>query len=75
MRSSRTALIALLVVAILAAPLAAKAQAAGTVYRIGHLTTPPSSDPGAACVLDGFFEGMRYWLEQAEAEMRELGTS
>ena len=43
----------------LAAPLAAGAQQAGKVYRIGLLGTVPLSDPVTARIWSGFFDGLR----------------
>lgn len=54
MRSSRTALIALLAVAILAAPLAGEAQPGGKVWRIGVLRLASPPDP----YVDGFRRGL-----------------
>jgi putative ABC transport system substrate-binding protein len=44
---------------LLAAPLAAEAQQAGKVYRIGLLGTVPLADPGTARIWGGLFDGLR----------------
>ena len=44
---------------LLAAPLAAEAQQAGKVFRVGLLGTVPPTDPGASRIWDGFLEGLR----------------
>ena len=44
---------------LLAAPLAAEAQQAGKVFRIGLLGTVPLADPGAARIWGGLFDGLR----------------
>ena len=44
---------------LLAAPLAAVPQQAGKVYRIGMLGTVPLTNPGAARIWGGFFEGIQ----------------
>jgi putative ABC transport system substrate-binding protein len=51
--------------ALLAAPLVAKAQQSGKIYRIGLLGTVPRTEPGAARIWDGFFQGLRQlgWVE------------
>ena len=43
----------------LAPPLGASAQQAGKTYRIGLLGTVPLTNPGAARIWGGFFEGLR----------------
>ena len=43
----------------LAAPLAAEAQQAGKVYRIGLLGGSPPNSPGGRLAWDGFFQGLR----------------
>ena len=43
---------------LLAPPLAAEAQQAGKVWRIGLLGTVPLTEPGAARLWSGFFEGL-----------------
>ena len=45
---------------MLAAPLVAEAQQAGTMWRIGLLGTVPLTRPGAARIWGGFFEGLRH---------------
>jgi len=45
--------------ALLAAPLAARGQEVGRVYRIGLLGTVPLTNPGAARIWGGFFEGLQ----------------
>jgi putative ABC transport system substrate-binding protein len=44
---------------LLAVPLAAEAQPAAKVYRIGLLGTVPLTDPGTSHIWDGFLEGLR----------------
>jgi len=44
---------------LLAAPLAVQAQPATQVFRIGLLGTVPLSEPGAARIWEGLFEGLR----------------
>jgi putative ABC transport system substrate-binding protein len=44
---------------LLATPLAAEAQPAAKVYRIGLLGTVPLTDPGTSRIWDGFLEGLR----------------
>ena len=45
--------------AILAGPIAAEAQPAVKVFRIGLLGTVPLTEPGAARIWGGFFEGLQ----------------
>src|SRR5215510_843529 len=47
------------VVGVLAAPLAAEAQQAAKVYRIGLLGGSPPNSPGGRRAWEGFFQGMR----------------
>lgn len=47
------------VVLLLAWPLGVQAQKASTVFRIGLLGTVPLSEPGAARIWGGLFEGLR----------------
>jgi hypothetical protein len=42
-------LILTLALSLLVAPLAAKAQPTGQVYRIGYLATAPPTRPGVGC--------------------------
>jgi len=44
---------------LLTAPRVARAQQAGKVYRIGLLGTVPLTNPGAARIWGGFFEGLQ----------------
>jgi putative ABC transport system substrate-binding protein len=44
---------------LLAGPLAVQAQPATQVFRIGLLGTVPRSEPGAARIWEGLFEGLR----------------
>src|SRR5262245_35624188 len=55
----RRAFIGTLTVGLLAAPLTAETQQAGKVYRIGLLGTVPLTNPGAARIWGGFFEGLQ----------------
>jgi putative ABC transport system substrate-binding protein len=48
-----------LAVAVIAAPLAAEAQQAAKVYRIGLLGGSPPNSPGGRRAWEGFFQGMR----------------
>ena len=48
-----------LVLGLLAAPLAAEAQQAAKVYRIGLLGGSPPNSPGGRRAWEGFFQGMR----------------
>jgi len=62
----RPTVVALIVtLALLAAPLAADAQQAGKVYRIGYLGTEPVTAPAVAPVWGAFIEGLRElgWVE------------
>src|SRR5262249_16147474 len=47
------------VVGVLAAPLAAEAQQAAKVYRLGLLGGSPPNSPGGRRAWEGFFQGMR----------------
>jgi hypothetical protein len=55
----RAALTVVLALGLLAAPLAARAQQAGKVFRIGLLGTVPLSDPAASRLWGGFVDGLR----------------
>src|SRR6266487_144761 len=44
---------------LLAAPLATEAQQPARVFRLGLLGTVPLTQPGAAHIWDGLFEGLR----------------
>ncbi len=58
-------LIVILALGILLAPLAAEAQQAGKVYRIGFLQSSPPAIPGVASLLEAFRQGLREggWVE------------
>jgi ABC-type uncharacterized transport system substrate-binding protein len=55
----RTFLLATVTGSLLAAPLAAGAQQAAKVYRIGLLGGSPPTSPGGRRAWEGFFQGMR----------------
>jgi putative ABC transport system substrate-binding protein len=61
---TRVAVVAALVLALLAAPLAAEAQQPGKVYRVGILTNK-ASDPAEARLWQAFRSGLREcgWIE------------
>ena len=52
-------LVSLLLLGLLAAPLAAEAQPAGKVFRIGILSNIPLTDPRGAPLWGAFIEGLR----------------
>jgi putative ABC transport system substrate-binding protein len=63
MRFARLTALALLALALLTAPLAAEAQQAGRVYRIGYLSySSPASNPH---LIEAFRQGLRElgWVE------------
>jgi putative ABC transport system substrate-binding protein len=63
---NRRVFIGILAGGLLAAPLAAGAQPAGTVYRVGFLgNTPPTNDPASLRVAGSFVQGLREsgWVE------------
>ena len=72
----RRAFIGTLAGGLLAAPLAAEAQQAGKVYRIGILSLNPI-DPASPGILDGFFRGLRErgWMDGKNVilEYRDAG--
>src|SRR5438094_1965514 len=53
------ALIAVLALSLLAAPLAAEAQPAAKVFRIGLLGSSSPTAPEASRIWEGFFQGLR----------------
>jgi hypothetical protein len=55
----RRAFISGMTLGLLAAPLAAEAQQASKVYRIGILSNVPPTDPEGARVWGAFIEGLR----------------
>ena len=55
----RRAFIGTLAGSLLAAPLAAEAEQAGKVFRIGLLGTVPLTEPGTARIWGGLFEGLQ----------------
>jgi ABC-type uncharacterized transport system substrate-binding protein len=55
----RRGFIAAVTGSLLAAPVAAEAQQTGKVYRIGLLGTVPLTEPGAARIWGGLFEGLQ----------------
>jgi len=57
--TTRRAFIGTLAGGFLAAPLAAEAQSAAKVYRIGLLGGSPPNSPGGRRAWEGFFQGMR----------------
>jgi putative ABC transport system substrate-binding protein len=57
--TTRRAFIGTLTGALLVAPLAADAQQAAKVYRIGLLGGSPPNSPGGRRAWEGFFQGMR----------------
>jgi putative ABC transport system substrate-binding protein len=57
--TTRRAFLGTLVGSLLAAPLAAGAQQAAKVYRIGLLGGSPPNSPGGRRAWEGFFQGMR----------------
>ncbi len=59
MKLSRLELIVTLAIALVTAPLAADAQPAAKVYRIGLLGSLPPTAPGASRIWEGFFQGLR----------------
>src|SRR5215831_10645500 len=56
---SRRVFISTLTGGLLAAPIAAGAQQAGRVYRVGILANVPLTDPGGAVVWGAFVQGLR----------------
>ena len=56
---NRRAFIGTLAGGLLATPLAADAQSASKVYRIGLLGGSPPNSPGGRRAWEGFFQGMR----------------
>jgi putative ABC transport system substrate-binding protein len=56
---TRVSMVALLTLAVLAAPLAAEAQQAGNVPRIGYLEIAPAEGPIAQAMIDAFRQGLR----------------
>jgi putative ABC transport system substrate-binding protein len=57
--NTRRAFLGTLAAGFLAAPLAAEAQQAARVYRLGLLGGSPPNSPGGRRAWDGFFQGMR----------------
>ncbi|HEV8439857.1 MAG TPA: ABC transporter substrate-binding protein [Methylomirabilota bacterium] len=56
---TRRAVLGTLAGALIAAPLAARAQQAAKVWRLGLLGTVPLSEPGSAHIWAGFLEGLQ----------------
>ena len=56
---TRVSMVATLALVLLAAPLAAEAQQAGTVPRIGYLEIASAELPVAQAMVDAFRQGMR----------------
>ena len=56
---TRVSSVVMLIIALLAAPLAAGAQSAAKVYRIGLLSTLPPGTTGVTRLWEPFVQGMR----------------
>jgi hypothetical protein len=71
---TRVSSVVMLIIALLAAPLAAEAQSAGKVYRIGELREGPSLPPkpfADAMRELGWIEGQHFKVERRNADRRD----